>query len=314
MMITYNHEPYIREAIESVFAQDFNGPMELVIGEDCSTDNTRAIIEDVCRDAPIHVRLLTSERNVGMHANGRRVLAECRGKYIALLEGDDEWLLPSKTAIQVSILEGSPHLSMCFGRCEIRYVTMQSERFGPTGGRLPKCKAQEFNVFDFIQFSDLIPTASVMVRASMWPKIPRWAYRMPWVDWTLWALLSLKGPLAMVDECLSVYNVGEGASSKFDEIERMAALCELLLRTTLLQSRSKSAELLRILDPKLRHQVSFLERRDYRAKATFLLRLWVSARIRALQPPGDIERWYLRSLIGRMRDSITWKRQCDNQS
>jgi glycosyltransferase involved in cell wall biosynthesis len=84
LMITCNHEPFVLRAIESVFAQDFNGPMELVIGEDCSADNTRAIIEDVCRKALIHVRLLESEQNVGMHANARCVQAECRGKYLAL--------------------------------------------------------------------------------------------------------------------------------------------------------------------------------------------------------------------------------------
>lgn len=308
-LVTYNHEPYIRRAIESVFAQDFDGPMELVIGEDCSTDNTRAIIEEVCRDAPIPVRLVTSEQNVGAHANAGRVTAECNGRYIALLDGDDEWLLPSKTAMQVSILETSPHLSMCFGRCEIRYVTKQFERFGPAGGRLPVCPAQQLQLRDLMLFSDLIPTASVMVRASMWPKIPQWASRMPWGDSTIWALLALKGPLAMVDECLSVYNVGDGASSKFREFEIIAARSELLLRVTLLANRSESALLLTNFDPELRHRVSMLERNGYRTEAALLLRLWVCARIRALRPPGDIERWYVRTQISRMKDSTGWNRK-----
>lgn len=285
--------------------------MELVIGEDCSTDNTRAIIEEICRDAPIPVRLLTSEQNVGAHANAGRVTAHCTGRYVALLDGDDEWLLPSKTAMQVSILETSPHLSMCFGRCEIRYVTRQSERFGPAGGRLPVCPAQELQVQDLILFSELIPTASVMVRASMWPKIPQWASRMPWGDCTLWVLLALKGPLTMVDECLSVYNVGNGASSKFREFETMAASCELLLRVTLLANRSESVLLLTKIDPELRHRVAMFERNGYRAEAALLLRLWVCARIRALRPPGDIERWYVRTQISRMKDStgLSSKRQ-----
>lgn len=306
-LVTYNHEPYIRRAIESVFAQDFEGPMELVIGEDCSTDTTRAIIEETCRDAPISVRLVTSEQNVGPHANASRVTAECSGRYVALLDGDDEWLLPSKTRLQVDELETSKHASMCFGRCRIQYVARKSERFGPEGGCLPMCSAKEFQIYDLIQFSELIPTASVMVRSSMMPILPEWAGRMPWGDSTLWLLLALKGPLIMVDECLSVYNVGDGISSKFREFERMVAMCEMLLRVTLLADRSKTASLLAILDPQLRHRVWMLERNGHRKEAAFLLRLWVHARVRALQSPADIERWCLRAQLSRLKDLAGWK-------
>jgi hypothetical protein len=77
--------------------------------------------------------------------------------------------------------------------------------------------------------------------------------------------------LALVDECLSVFNVGDGASSKFREFEAMAANSELQLRVTLVANRFESARLLTNLDAILRHRVSMLVRNGYRAEAALLL-------------------------------------------
>ena len=88
-MITYNHGPYIADAIEGVLMQKTDFRIELVIGEDCSTDDTRQIVLNRQSEHPDVVRVVTSDRNVGMHKNGDRVLRACRGKYIAVCEGDD---------------------------------------------------------------------------------------------------------------------------------------------------------------------------------------------------------------------------------
>ncbi len=64
-MIAYNHEVYIRQAIESILSQDVDFPIELVIGDDCSPDGTAAICEEFARRDP-RVRLLSRERNLGV--------------------------------------------------------------------------------------------------------------------------------------------------------------------------------------------------------------------------------------------------------
>src|ERR1700730_11718775 len=95
-MITYNHEQFIGQAIESVLAQKVNFEYELVIGEDCSTDGTRAVILDFHRRYPDRIVPLLRERNLGGQKILLGTLAACRGKYLALLEGDDYWICTDK--------------------------------------------------------------------------------------------------------------------------------------------------------------------------------------------------------------------------
>lgn len=103
--ITYNHESYIEEAIGSFLMQETDFPFEIVIGEDCSTDGTRKVIEEYVNEYPNIIRLITSNSNVGMFQNGIRTIKACRGKYIANCDGDDFWRDPSKLQIQVNFLD-----------------------------------------------------------------------------------------------------------------------------------------------------------------------------------------------------------------
>jgi len=115
-MITYNHELYIREALDGVVMQKTNFKIELILGEDCSSDETRKICENYAAKYPELIQLLPSDCNLGMSQNGIRTLQSCKGKYIALLEGDDYWTDPLKLQKQVDFMELNPEYSMCFTR------------------------------------------------------------------------------------------------------------------------------------------------------------------------------------------------------
>src|SRR6185436_14754992 len=69
LMVTYNHEPYIAQAVESALAQQTTFPVEIVIGEDHSTDRTREIVRDLQRDHRKKIRLLLHPKNLGGAAN-----------------------------------------------------------------------------------------------------------------------------------------------------------------------------------------------------------------------------------------------------
>ncbi len=112
--ITYNHEKYIAQAIESFLMQQTNFPYEIIIGEDCSTDGTRQVILDYCERYPALIKLVTSEKNVGARRNGIRIRNEARGKYIAICEGDDYWTDPCKLQKQVDFLEANPDYVLCY--------------------------------------------------------------------------------------------------------------------------------------------------------------------------------------------------------
>jgi glycosyltransferase involved in cell wall biosynthesis len=106
-MIAYNHGAYVRQAIESVLSQDVNFPIELVIGDDCSTDDTAAVCDEMAALDP-RVRVLPRERNLGVMPNFSRTLQACSGTFIAVCEGDDYWTDPRKLRKQVAFLESHP--------------------------------------------------------------------------------------------------------------------------------------------------------------------------------------------------------------
>lgn len=112
--ITYNHEKYIEEAIDSFLMQETNFPFEVVIGEDCSTDNTRKIVEKYKEMYPNIIKLIISDNNVGMQANGQRTMDACKGEYIAACEGDDYWMDAEKLQIQKDFLESNPEYIICY--------------------------------------------------------------------------------------------------------------------------------------------------------------------------------------------------------
>jgi glycosyltransferase involved in cell wall biosynthesis len=118
VMTTYNHERYIATAIESVLRQQTDFPIEIVIGEDCSTDRTLNIALDYQRQYPEAIHIVRSEHNVGWRENYRRTIAAARGRYIALLDGDDYFTHRKKLQMQVDLLEANPDVGMCYGRSE----------------------------------------------------------------------------------------------------------------------------------------------------------------------------------------------------
>lgn len=116
-MITYNHEPFIAQAIESVMMQETSFPYRLFIGEDCSTDHTREICITYQQEYPEQIVLLQNEKNLGALLNAKKTFNACLNsgaKYIAMLEGDDYWLDIQKLQMQVSFLESNSQFSLCF--------------------------------------------------------------------------------------------------------------------------------------------------------------------------------------------------------
>ena len=118
-LVTYNHEFFIEKVIDNVINQVTSFTFELVIGEDCSTDKTREICERYQEKHPDIIRLLPSEKNLGLKENFLRTFGECKGKYIAYLEGDDYWLSADKLQKQVDILEADISISLVHTNCKL---------------------------------------------------------------------------------------------------------------------------------------------------------------------------------------------------
>lgn len=110
VVATYNHEKYIRKAIESILAQEVDFNYEVLIGEDCSTDNTRTILKQMQPSLPPNFKIYYRKENMGQRGenNFKDLYSKANGKYIIVLEGDDFWIYKYKLQKQVDFLEKHP--------------------------------------------------------------------------------------------------------------------------------------------------------------------------------------------------------------
>lgn len=111
--ITYNHSEFIAQTLQSFLMQRCNFKFEIIIGNDCSTDNTGDIIREIQAKNPGIIHLLDYPKNLGAHENMRNVQKMCKGKYIALCDGDDYWTDPLKLQKQVDFLEKNLEYVIC---------------------------------------------------------------------------------------------------------------------------------------------------------------------------------------------------------
>ena len=112
VMLTYNEEKFVSQAIDSVLEQVCNFPFLLVIFDDCSTDNTAAICRDYSLKYPQKIHFTQNITNLGLIKNYREALHFCKAKYIAILEGDDYWIDKYKLQKQVVLLESNSEIGL----------------------------------------------------------------------------------------------------------------------------------------------------------------------------------------------------------
>lgn len=201
-MITYNHEKYIAQAIESVLMQEVSFKYELVIGEDCSIDDTRAIARAYSERYPDRIRMHLPKNNQGMIPNFIETLNACQGKYVAILEGDDYWIDPVKLQKQVEYLETHPNCALCFHKVLVITADKSREPFVFQ----PESIKEIYSLKDYLN-SDLLQTGSLMFRNMLEKNFPEWFYNVPIGDWGLVSLIAKHGDLGFIDKLMGVYRL-----------------------------------------------------------------------------------------------------------
>lgn len=207
VVVTYNHASYVERALDSVLAQDFDAPFEVLVSEDCSTDGTRAIVERFQARHPNQIRLLLSERNLRSNAVVARAFSAARGEYVALLDGDDYWTSSRKLAMQSAHLDAHPDEALCF--CNAIVVNGDDRAID---GRLwtPPHQPSRATLAD-IWGGNFIATCSAMFRRSVLPVIPAWYDAcFPVTDWPLYVLYAEHGDIGYIPEVMAAYRLHEG--------------------------------------------------------------------------------------------------------
>ena len=129
---TYNHEPYLADALDAILAQRCDFGVEIILGEDCSADGTLSVCRAYAEKYPEKITLISSTENVGWRANYRRCVERARGKYIAFCDGDDYWCDESRLAEQVALMEQNPDVGLCYTLAERRDAEGKLVGYFPT--------------------------------------------------------------------------------------------------------------------------------------------------------------------------------------
>lgn len=219
-MITYNHEKFIAEAIEGVVMQKTDFPFELVIGEDCSTDQTRSICIAYQKKYPDIIRLRLPETNQGMMLNWINNISSGKGKYIALCDGDDYWSDPYKLQKQFDFMEANPDYALCSHATHTLMCGVLDENVD--------IEKDTLTTEDLIKKDWALLTASLFFRKDA-HKTPDWYYTVKNGDYALQLIVSLSGKIKFLPEYMAVYrqHLG-GMSSTLKPLNQTAWMIYLL--------------------------------------------------------------------------------------
>lgn len=210
-MISYKHGDFIAQAIESVLSQEVDFPIELVIGDDCSPDDTFEICEAYAR-SDARVKLLLRERNLGVMLNFSRTLLACSGDYVAVCEGDDYWTDPQKLKKQVATLRNHPE----FGGAAHQSEVVVNERVA----RLFNTAVPGTIKTEQLLGARLFHTASVMFRRAA-IELFVGAPLVLSCDRLLNFCISFLGPIHFSDEIMCVYRLHGGGMSSNATVAQM---------------------------------------------------------------------------------------------
>ena len=218
--ITYNHGKFIADCLNGFLKQKTSFPFEIVISDDCSTDNTKKIIDTYVSKYPAIFKDVSPSKNLGSIKNFYHVLEKASGKYIALCEGDDYWIDENKLQMQVDFLEGNPEYGMCYTRAK---QFIQKKR---------KFSRRRFGT-DVRDFEDLlfngnrVPTLTTVFRKDLLNSYLKEIYPQDkgWLmgDYPMWLYFAHESKVKFFDKVTSVYRVLENSASHSDNVEKSVA-------------------------------------------------------------------------------------------
>ncbi len=210
IVITYNHEEYISECIRGILAQKVNFQIEIIIGDDCSTDETRTYIKKEIKknqdpfkkiNLLFHKKNLSSPHNIAGKLNWMACYHASQGKYIALCDGDDFWTDPEKLYKQVGFLEKNPQFNICHHEVDVFYEDIQELK----PDSITKKMRQHTHLQDLVS-GNFIHTPSAVLKKEI-EILPQWFEQTYHGDYTIYVLNALKGDIWGLREKMAVYRV-----------------------------------------------------------------------------------------------------------
>lgn len=220
---SYNRADTVGQTIESILAQEVDTDMEIVIGDDCSTDNAREVLLAYKEKYPDIIRLIFQEHNVGLGANWATCVKACRGKYICNCDNDDYWHNPHKLQLQLDFMESHPGANICITNhrthnrstgeireCEVTIDHEHVQQQMWNGGRF--CNATIMYRADFMK-SHLDLDEFIRRRLSL-------------QDWPAWVILTANTDIDVLPVSTATFGIETVSITRPDTVTKLAKRCE----------------------------------------------------------------------------------------
>lgn len=204
-VVTYNQVEYVEYCLKSILRQTTNFPFEILVGDDCSTDGTRDVLERLVKTHPGKIQLVQREKNLGWTENMLSLYRMSRGKYIAHIDGDDA-MLPGKLQAQVNFFEKNPKCSIVAHNA--RGIDNKDHVISESWATQP--------LKNFYTVGELVEAGTFFVHSSkMFKKTAMISHfrDRPTVDFFLHIEHALAGVVGYIDQVLCEYRLASGISS-----------------------------------------------------------------------------------------------------
>lgn len=217
---SYNRADTVGQTIESILAQKVDADVEIVIGDDYSTDNAREVLLKYKEQYPDTIKLLLHEENLGLGANWATCVKACKGKYICNCDNDDYWHNEHKLQIQLDYMESHPECNICI---------TNHRTHNRTTGEIKECKAyinREMDVQEAMYMSNNICNATMMYRAEFMKAhldldefIKR---RFTLQDWPAWVILTAYTDIDILPESTATFGIETVSITRPDSVTKYA--------------------------------------------------------------------------------------------
>jgi glycosyltransferase involved in cell wall biosynthesis len=207
-VVTYNQEKYIRQCLQSIVDQETDFEFEVLVGDDCSSDNTRDILKSFAEKYPKIIKPIYQEVNLGAGCqNYLSIHRAAIGDYVAHIDGDDQ-CLPNRLASQSQFLDQNPD---CIA------VVHQLSKMDSDGKPLPglwpeKFERAKYQLADMVTAHPAFGHSSLMYRNGAYADL---SYQtLPqFIDFYLYVHLAVQGKIGALAQVLGKYTCGVGVSS-----------------------------------------------------------------------------------------------------
>lgn len=219
LLVTYNHEKYIRQALNALLGQHLNASIELIVADDKSSDSTLDVIREYeGNDSRFCFKYLDNSLNLGITKNYQRGFAACTGDYVAVLEGDDYWVCPMKLQRQCDFLDAHRECDLC----SVNYFVYEENRAQFTARTTIGYGHRFISARDLIADNLVGNFSTCMYRKSALHALPQALFETKSYDWIVNICIARQSLIGFLEEPMSVYRLhANGVWTKTATVDKL---------------------------------------------------------------------------------------------